>query len=109
MLTMFLSVSRGHFGGVYDLCWSSDSRYIVSGSVDNCAITWDTQKGNDSTTCFWGTSKQGLLVLMVFRMGNLFFLRLGLLLLGYSSSGVSGESVFRVGAGWFRSLGGFVA
>ena len=53
---MFLSsVSRGHLGDVYDLCWSSDSRYIVSGSVDNSAIAWDTQKGADSTTCFRNT------------------------------------------------------
>ncbi|KAK7107539.1 chromatin assembly factor 1 subunit B-like [Littorina saxatilis] len=35
---------RGHLGDVYDLCWSPDSRNIVSGSVDNSAIAWDTQK-----------------------------------------------------------------
>ena len=37
---------------MYDLCWSSDSRYIISGSVDNSAIAWDTQKGEDSAACF---------------------------------------------------------
>ncbi|XP_076445801.1 chromatin assembly factor 1 subunit B-like [Babylonia areolata] len=35
---------RGHLGDVYDLSWSPDSRYIVSGSVDNTAIAWDTHK-----------------------------------------------------------------
>ncbi|KAL8571750.1 hypothetical protein ACOMHN_060835 [Nucella lapillus] len=35
---------RGHLGDVYDVCWSSDSRYIVSGSVDNSAIAWDIHK-----------------------------------------------------------------
>lgn len=35
---------RGHLGDVLDLCWSQDGRFIVSGSVDNSAIAWDTQK-----------------------------------------------------------------
>ena len=55
LLMMILSTSRGHLGGIYDLCWSSDSRYIVSGSVDNSAIAWDTQKGEDSAACFRDT------------------------------------------------------
>ena len=50
--------SRGHLGDVYDLCWSSDSRFIVSGSVDNSAIAWDTQKGENRQACF-GDTKMG--------------------------------------------------
>ena len=30
---------------MYDLCWSSDSNCIITGSVDNSAIVWDVQKG----------------------------------------------------------------
>ncbi|GFR69494.1 chromatin assembly factor 1 subunit B [Elysia marginata] len=36
---------RGHLGDVADLSWSHDNRYLVSGSVDNCAIIWDVVKG----------------------------------------------------------------
>jgi len=36
---------RGHLEDVYDLCWSSDSNCIITGSVDNTAIVWDVQKG----------------------------------------------------------------
>ena len=36
---------RGHLEDVYDLCWSRDSNYIITGSVDNSAIIWDVQKG----------------------------------------------------------------
>ncbi|XP_067676573.1 chromatin assembly factor 1 subunit B-like [Haliotis asinina] len=35
---------RGHLEDVYDLCWSADGRYLISGSVDNSAILWDTSK-----------------------------------------------------------------
>ncbi|CAH1799444.1 unnamed protein product [Owenia fusiformis] len=38
-------VLRGHLEDVYDLSWSKDSRYILSGSVDNSAILWDAKKG----------------------------------------------------------------
>ena len=31
---------RGHVGDVMDLCWSSDSSYLVSGSLDGTAILW---------------------------------------------------------------------
>eukprot|EP00731_Ephydatia_muelleri_P032212 Em0023g719a len=47
---------RGHLEDVYDLCWSRDSKYIVSGSVDNKAIIWDVQKGQH--VCILGESKQ---------------------------------------------------
>lgn len=38
-------VLRGHVEDVYDLNWSPDSNFIVSGSVDNSAIVWDVGKG----------------------------------------------------------------
>ncbi|XP_062599442.1 chromatin assembly factor 1 subunit B-like [Saccostrea cucullata] len=37
-------VFRGHLEEVYDLSWSSDSKRIVSGSMDNTAILWDVVK-----------------------------------------------------------------
>lgn len=37
---------RGHSGDIFDLCWSDDSNYIVTGSVDNTAIVWDIEKSN---------------------------------------------------------------
>ena len=40
---LVLYVCRGHLGDIYDLCWSKDSRFLISGSVDNKAIIWDTQ------------------------------------------------------------------
>ncbi|CAG5122874.1 unnamed protein product [Candidula unifasciata] len=36
---------RGHLGDVVDLSWSKDNSYLISGSVDNCAIIWDVAKG----------------------------------------------------------------
>lgn len=35
---------RGHMEDVYDLSWSQDSQFLISGSVDNTAIVWDVQK-----------------------------------------------------------------
>lgn len=35
---------RGHLEDVYDLCWSSDGKKMISGSVDNTAILWDLVK-----------------------------------------------------------------
>jgi chromatin assembly factor 1 subunit B len=37
-------VLRAHMEDVYDLSWSFDSMFLVSGSVDNKAIIWDVQK-----------------------------------------------------------------
>ncbi|KAJ8314824.1 hypothetical protein KUTeg_006974, partial [Tegillarca granosa] len=37
-------VLRGHLEDVYDLCWSADSKYMITGSVDNSAILWDVTK-----------------------------------------------------------------
>ncbi|XP_062862067.1 chromatin assembly factor 1 subunit B isoform X2 [Trichomycterus rosablanca] len=36
---------RGHIEDVYDISWTSDGKFLVSGSVDNTAIMWDVQKG----------------------------------------------------------------
>lgn len=36
---------RGHLEDIYDLCWSADGKYMISGSVDNSAILWDLTKG----------------------------------------------------------------
>ena len=36
---------RSHLEDVYDICWSKDSKQLVSGSVDNSAILWDVKKG----------------------------------------------------------------
>lgn len=43
---------RGHLEDVYDLCWSPDSSFLISGSVDNSAIVWDVHKGEQSTNFF---------------------------------------------------------
>ena len=40
-----LRVLRGHIEDVCDLTWSSEGKYLLSGSVDNSAILWDTTKG----------------------------------------------------------------
>jgi WD40 repeat protein len=31
---------RGHVGDVTDLCWSNDSNYLASCSIDGTAILW---------------------------------------------------------------------
>lgn len=36
---------RGHLEDVYDICWSPDGNNLISGSVDNSAIIWDSTKG----------------------------------------------------------------
>lgn len=38
-------VLRGHIEDICDLAWSKDSQFLLSGSVDNSAILWDTTKG----------------------------------------------------------------
>lgn len=40
-----LKVLRGHMEDVYDLSWSPNSLFLVSGSVDNSAMIWDVHKG----------------------------------------------------------------
>ncbi|XP_023271584.1 chromatin assembly factor 1 subunit B [Seriola lalandi dorsalis] len=36
---------RGHIEDVYDISWTRDGNFMVSGSVDNTAIMWDINKG----------------------------------------------------------------
>lgn len=38
-------VLRGHSLGIPSLCWSSDSRYVVSCSLDGKAVLWDVEAG----------------------------------------------------------------
>lgn len=38
-------ILRGHLEDIYDISWSPDGNFMVSGSVDNSAIVWDVQKG----------------------------------------------------------------
>ena len=40
---------RGHLEDIYDICWSADGKYMISGSVDNSAILWDLTKGMDNS------------------------------------------------------------
>ena len=37
-------ILRGHLSDVYDLAWSPDSKYLISGSVDNRALIWSLEK-----------------------------------------------------------------
>lgn len=37
---------RGHLEDILDLSWSKDGTYIISGSIDNSVIVWDTTTGN---------------------------------------------------------------
>ena len=37
---------RGHIEDVYDLAWSPNATQLISGSVDNSVIIWDTNKGD---------------------------------------------------------------
>ncbi|XP_029159319.1 chromatin assembly factor 1 subunit B-like [Nylanderia fulva] len=39
-------VLRGHIEDIYDISWSPDSNFLISGSVDNTAIIWNIQKGH---------------------------------------------------------------
>ena len=34
----------GHVADITDLCWANDSKYLLSGSVDNTAILWNIEK-----------------------------------------------------------------
>lgn len=39
----FITTLRGHVGSVYQVCWSSDSRLLVSGSKDSTLkVSWTT-------------------------------------------------------------------
>lgn len=38
-------ILKSHTSGVYDLVWSRDSQYLVTGSIDNTGILWSVEKG----------------------------------------------------------------
>uniref|UniRef100_A0A182Q8P8 CAF1B/HIR1 beta-propeller domain-containing protein n=1 Tax=Anopheles farauti TaxID=69004 RepID=A0A182Q8P8_9DIPT len=42
-----LKILRGHMEDVYDLSWSANSQFLISGSVDNTAIVWDVLRGKN--------------------------------------------------------------
>lgn len=42
---LILKVLRGHLEDIYDLSWSPNGEFLVTGSVDNSAIVWDLKKG----------------------------------------------------------------
>lgn len=44
MFTPLLTQNRCHTSDVYDLAWSRDSQYLVSGSIDNSAILWSVER-----------------------------------------------------------------
>ena len=49
IMTIFIFFShRGHLEDIYDLAWSPNGTQLVSGSVDNSAIIWDVDKGENS-------------------------------------------------------------
>ena len=39
----FCVTLRGHVGAVYQLCWSSDSRLLASGSKDSTIKVWEVK------------------------------------------------------------------
>ncbi|KAL1364718.1 hypothetical protein HN51_012861 [Arachis hypogaea] len=45
-----LKTLRSHHKDILDLQWSPDANYIISGSVDNCCIIWDVNKGTNLQT-----------------------------------------------------------
>ncbi|QCD84821.1 chromatin assembly factor 1 subunit B [Vigna unguiculata] len=45
-----MKMLRSHLKDILDLQWSSDAKYIISGSVDNCCIIWDVNKGTNLQT-----------------------------------------------------------
>ncbi|XP_057416845.1 chromatin assembly factor 1 subunit FAS2 isoform X2 [Lotus japonicus] len=45
-----LKTLRSHMKDIMDLEWSPDGAYLISGSVDNCCIIWDVNKGTNLQT-----------------------------------------------------------
>lgn len=39
---------KGHLEDIYDISWSPDSNFLISGSVDNTAMLWDVKKGRST-------------------------------------------------------------
>lgn len=40
-------VLKGHLEDIYDISWSPNSDFLISGSVDNTAMLWDVKKGRN--------------------------------------------------------------
>ena len=45
----FITTLRGHVGAVYQVCWSSDSRQVLSGSKDSTLKAWDMKTKKQKT------------------------------------------------------------
>uniref|UniRef100_A0A8C4WU51 Chromatin assembly factor 1, subunit B n=1 Tax=Eptatretus burgeri TaxID=7764 RepID=A0A8C4WU51_EPTBU len=43
LVSSFFSPIRGHVGDVYDLAWSPCGKLLLSGSIDNTAVLWDSR------------------------------------------------------------------
>jgi len=41
LILRFIASLRGHVGPVYQVCWSSDSRLLISASKDSTLKVWD--------------------------------------------------------------------
>ncbi|KAG7257274.1 hypothetical protein CRUP_003971 [Coryphaenoides rupestris] len=48
----FQEEDEGHIEDVYDISWTCDGNFMVSGSVDNTAILWDVTKENVTNTTY---------------------------------------------------------
>jgi uncharacterized protein with WD repeat len=44
------AILEGHSNGVESVCWSSDGKYLASGSADNTIIIWDAKSGQKLKT-----------------------------------------------------------
>jgi ribosome assembly protein 4 len=44
-LFSYLATLRGHVASVYQVCWSADSRILVSGSKDSTMKAWNARTG----------------------------------------------------------------
>lgn len=40
---------RGSLSDIYDIAWSPDGRFIISGSIDNTARIWDVKDGKETS------------------------------------------------------------
>lgn len=49
------SMMRGSLSDIYDIAWSPDGRFIISGSIDNTARIWDVRDGKEFELgyCSW--------------------------------------------------------
>ena len=60
------SMMRGSLSDIYDLAWSPDGKYIISGSIDNTARIWEigtcTYQDRCNSICQWLSKDSGLLI-----------------------------------------------